>query len=85
VELANLRGDLSRDLGDIKTACAVLVERSNRVEQDVRDLRSDTEADAAALRAEVEELKRNRWPLPALGAVTGLGSLGVALYALVAR
>ncbi|MER8233462.1 hypothetical protein [Streptomyces sp. NPDC094049] len=85
VELANLRGDLSRDLGDIKTSCAVLVERSNRVEQDVRDLRTDTESDAAALRAEIEELKRNRWPLPAVAALTGLAALGLTLYEIVAR
>ena len=59
-EIANLRGDINgfrsdinavgRDLSDIKTACAVLVERSNRTEQDVRDLRRELEDEVRKLR-----------------------------------
>ena len=73
-ELANLRGEIngvrgdlggvSRDLSEIKTACAVLVERSNRTENDVRELET-----------RVTSLEKNRWPLPSLAALVAVGSL----------
>ncbi|MFE5582574.1 hypothetical protein [Kitasatospora sp. NPDC056531] len=40
-----------------------------------------TEAEIAQLRADVESLKRNRWPLPALGALGGLVGAAAAVYA----
>lgn len=61
--LGELRTDLqtvSRDLGDIKTSCAVLVERSDRTERDVRDLEMRTAA-----------LERRVWA--ASGAAAALG------------
>lgn len=87
VELERLRSDfglIARDVGEIKTACAVLVERSTRTERDVRDLRADTEAQVAALRtdldretgglrADVEGLKRAQWT--ATGVVLGVAAL----------
>lgn len=89
VELANLRGDLGRDLGDIKTSCAVLVERSNRVEQDMRDLRSDMEGadktrgdEISGLRSDVEELKKNRWPLQSLAVLAGIAGAATGAVAL---
>ena len=66
-EINGFRGDLSavsRDLGEIKTACAVLVERSNRTEKDLSELEQ-----------RVSSLERNRWPLPSLAAVVAVGSL----------
>ncbi|MFB7288964.1 hypothetical protein [Actinacidiphila glaucinigra] len=93
-ELSNLRsevGNVGRDVGDIKTACAVLVERSNRTEQDVRDLRQDMETEfrkvrddeLKPLRAELEVAKSRRWPLQtitALTAVAGAATGAVALF-----
>lgn len=86
-ELQQLRTDLGlvgRDVGEIKSAVAVLVERSARTEQDVRDLREDLEEEVdalrsehAAVRSELEDVKRRVWM--AAGGVmvagTGLGFL----------
>lgn len=85
VELAQLRGEISTGLEQIKGTLGVLVERTNRTDQDVRQLRADTEKDLVELRAEVEALKRGRWPLPALGALTAIGALVVAIVGLFLR
>lgn len=95
-ELANLRGDIARfgrDIGDIKTSCAVLVERSNRTEQDVRDLRRDMEEEIRKVReeelkpleAKVDASSSRQWPLPSLAAVTSVCALGVAVWQAVGR
>ncbi|MCM2394435.1 hypothetical protein [Streptomyces albipurpureus] len=94
-EMAHLRGDFAgfgRDLGDIKTACAVLVERSTRTEQDLRDLRAEKDQELRELReemekdrAEVAQIKARQWPLQPLGALTAIGALGVSLYTLLGR
>lgn len=39
-----------------------------------------TNADLVPMRADVEGLKRARWPLPALGALTGVGALVLAVW-----
>lgn len=96
VELERLRGDLGRDLAEIKGSLAVLVERSNRAEADIRQLREDTERGlqqareesevaAAVLRGEVEELKRNRWPLPTIGALAGVAGAATGVFALLVK
>ncbi|NEA39294.1 hypothetical protein G3I42_08410 [Streptomyces sp. SID11385] len=74
VELAQLRGELSTGLARIEGALALVVERSQR-----------TERDLAALESEVEALKAGRWPLPAVGALTGLAALVVAVWDVLAR
>lgn len=38
------------------------------------------EEDVTALKADVEMLKKNRWPLPSLAAMTGVGALAVAVW-----
>ncbi|MFD9515957.1 hypothetical protein [Streptomyces sp. NPDC059979] len=48
---------------------------------DAKDLRKDF----ADHENRIRTLERGRWPLPALAGVTGMGSLGVALYALISR
>ncbi|WBB64084.1 hypothetical protein O7599_16880 [Streptomyces sp. WMMC500] len=72
VELATLRGEIRTDMVDIKGSLAVLVERSNRTEQDVRDLARNTDEDIKALRADVEDVKRWRWM--ATGAAVAVGT-----------
>lgn len=93
VELAHLREAFGRlgenvsrfgqDLSEIKTACAVLVERTTRTDADVRQLRADMEAElqrirdeeVKPLRAKVDALEDRRFPLPVIGALTGVGAL----------
>ena len=82
VELAQLRGEINTGLEQIKGTLGVLVERTNRTDADLRQLRADMEKEVGELQADVEALKRGRWPLPALGALTGLGALVVAVLAL---
>lgn len=88
VELERLHGAFTgfgRDIGDIKTSCAVLVERSNRTEQDVRDLHREMEEEIKAVRAEVDQLRARSWPLPSIAALTGCAGLGVALWQAIGR
>src|SRR5688572_15906058 len=81
---------VGRDLGDIKTACAVLVERSDRNEQDVRQVRVDMEkgdegirGEVHTLRLEVEALKSRRWPLATIAVVATIAGVVVAAVAVV--
>jgi hypothetical protein len=85
VELERLRGTVAVGFADVKGSLAVLVERSDRNEQDVKRLRQDTEKDIGDLRADVEALKRNRWPLAAIGALTGIVGAAAGVMALLAR
>lgn len=75
VQFATLRGELRTDMADIKGSLAVLVERSNRHEEDVRQERAAREA----LERRVESLEARRWPLPALAILVSLAAVAVAL------
>lgn len=84
-QLEQLRGELApiaADLTEVKLSCAVLVERSTRTEQDVRDLKAATDEAVGDLRGEVEELKGRRWPMQAVAVLSGLVGTGLALVAL---
>ncbi|KPC91425.1 hypothetical protein ADL27_30115 [Streptomyces sp. NRRL F-6602] len=63
----------------------VVLERTDHAEEDVRRLREDHDQDITDLRAAVEDLKRARWPLPSVAALTGLAALVLTLYELAAR
>ncbi len=92
VELAELRGEIRTGLEQINGKLGVLVERTNRTDADVRQLRTDTESEfqkrddeIKALRAEVEALKSGRWPLAQLGAIVGVLGLAAAVVAFFVR
>lgn len=85
VELERLRGTVSTGFAEVKGSLSVLVERSDRNERDLQQLRQDTEKDVAELRADVEALKRNRWPLATVGALTGAAGAAAGLLALFTR
>lgn len=85
VELERLRGTVSTGFAEVKGALSVLMERSTRNEQDLARLREDTEADIVALRAELEALKGRRWPLGAVGALSGVAGVAISLVALWLR
>jgi len=95
-EIAHLRTDIGgfgRDLGEIKTACAVLVERSNRTEQDVRDLRRDMEEEIRQMRedevkplkAEVAALKGRQWPLQSVAGLASATAIGLGIWTALGR
>ncbi|WP_308048160.1 hypothetical protein [Streptomyces sp. TRM72054] len=84
VELANLRGSFDRfgrDIGEIKTACAVLVARSDRTEQDVRDLRDELDQ----VRAELDGVKGRQWPLQSVAALGSATAIGLGIWQVVGR
>ena len=85
VEVERLRGTVATGFAEVKGSLAVRVERSTRTERDLLALREDTEQELNELRAEVEALKRNRWPLPALGALAGVVGTATAVIALFTR
>lgn len=85
VELERLRGTVATGFAEVKGSLAVLVERSDRNERDLTQLRQDTEKDIGDIRTEIENLKRGRWPLPAVAALTGLAALGLTLYEIAGR
>lgn len=85
VELAQLRGEISTALADIKGSLRLLLERSDRTDADVRQLRADMEKEVSELRTELEELKKGRWPLRQIGTLAGVGALVVAAFGLVVR
>ncbi|WP_435643350.1 hypothetical protein ACR9VJ_18050 [Streptomyces sp. H49] len=85
VELAELRGEIRTGLEQIKGQLAVLVARTVRTDEDLKQLRTDTEKDIGELRAEVEALKRSRWPLAQLNALVAVGAFAAAVASLFLR
>ncbi|MGP4091503.1 MULTISPECIES: hypothetical protein [Streptomyces] len=85
VELERLRGTVSTGFAEVKGSLAVLVERSTRNEQDLKQLREDTDTAITALRTEVEELKARRWPLGVVGALTGVAGAATGVVSLFIR
>lgn len=83
VELAQLRGEISTGFESIKGTLAVLIERTNRTDTDVKQLRTDMDKEIGALRAEVEELKNRRFPLPVVGTLTAVGALVATVVGLL--
>lgn len=85
VELERLRGTVATGFAEVKGSLAVLVERSDRNERDLQQLRQDTEKDIGELRTDVEALKKGRWPLAALGALTGVAGTATGVISLLIR
>lgn len=84
VELAQLRGEISTGLEQIKGTLGVLVERTNRTDADVRQLRADFEKEMDEMRTEVNELKRGRWPLAQIGALAAVAGVIAAVAGVIA-
>ncbi|MFG2699522.1 hypothetical protein [Streptomyces sp. NPDC048386] len=74
VELERLRGTVATGFARVEGSLAVLVERSDRNEREIDDLRKDVEA-----------LKKNRWPAAAVGMLTGATGAATGLLALFTR
>ncbi|MFJ9114496.1 hypothetical protein ACIRJO_02990 [Streptomyces sp. NPDC102394] len=82
VELAQLRGEINTGFEAIKGTLGILVERTNRTDADVRQLREDMEKELDDLKAEVSQLKSGRWPLAQIGALTAVAAVVAAVIAL---
>lgn len=69
-----MRGEIRTGFAELGGQLNLALQRADQTDEKLKD--HETRLDA---------LERARWPLPSLAAATGLGSLAVALYALVAR
>ncbi|MEU7400697.1 hypothetical protein [Streptomyces sp. NPDC044948] len=83
VELAQLRGEIHTGLEQIKGTLGVLVERTNRTDADVRQLRVDMDKEIEGLQKQINELNRGRWPLSQIGALTAVIGVVAAVIALL--
>ncbi|MFD4830110.1 hypothetical protein ACFWPV_09685 [Streptomyces uncialis] len=88
VGLAQLRGEVGRGLEEIKGSLGILMERTTRTDEDVKQLRQQQERareqqerTIAALRHEIEDLKKARWPVAQLGLVLALATAVAAAVA----
>jgi hypothetical protein len=81
LELAEIRRSV--DVGFARTdgQLALVLQRVDQSDGQVAELKDEV----ASLRGEVEELKRRRFPIPIVGALTGLAALAVALIPLLTR
>jgi cytolysin (calcineurin-like family phosphatase) len=69
VALAELRGTVETGFATVNGSLALLAQRTDQ---------TDKTLDEHGTR--LAALERNRWPLPAVAAVTGLGSLAVTVW-----
>ncbi len=81
LELAEIRRSV--DVGFARTdgQLALVLQRVDQSDGQVAELKEEV----GSLRQEVEDLKRGRWPLPAIGALTGLAGLVLAATPLLTR
>lgn len=71
---------IAADVAEVRTAVAVLVERSERADRDMAALRAEVDA----LGDRVAELEARRWPLPVIGGLAGVVSAVAAVIVLFA-
>jgi hypothetical protein len=74
VKLEQIRGTMETGFATINGRLDVGFTRTAQLESEVLTLRS-----------EIEALKRARWPLPSLAAVTGVGALVVSVLGYAGR
>ncbi|GAA1977509.1 hypothetical protein [Kitasatospora viridis] len=96
LELERIRGQLGEGFAKIEGGLALLVQRSDQtdralghqraelVDQDRRLTELERAQSAAGdLGGRVNRLEARRWPLPAIGALTGVGALVIAAASLL--
>jgi hypothetical protein len=81
--LERLRGSMDAGFARIDGRLDVVLQRTDRAEADVRQLRHDHDQDIAELRSEVDALKDRRFPLPVVGALATVGALCLSVIGLL--
>ena len=74
LELAEIRRSVEVGFTEQRGQLALLVQRGDQ-----------TDKDLAALKSDVEALKRSRWPIASVGTLTGAAGLAIALWQAAAR
>jgi hypothetical protein len=72
LELERLRGAVDTGFATLNGRLDVTLQRTDQAEKDI-----------AALEVRVTALERGRWPLPTIGALSGLAGAVAAAYALL--
>lgn len=79
VAVERLRGITEAGFARLGGRLDLALQRADRADADLQQLRTDHDEDMNELRADIEELKKARWPLPAVGALLALAALAVAV------
>ncbi|MCI3271383.1 hypothetical protein [Streptomyces cylindrosporus] len=74
VELERLRGTVETGFARIDGQLALLVQRGDQTDKTLDDHEKRLDA-----------IERNRWPLPAIAALTGVGALVVSIWQATGR
>ncbi|MFD7994558.1 hypothetical protein [Streptomyces mexicanus] len=69
VELEKLRGTMETGFARVDGSLALLVQRGDQTDRAIADHEQRLDA-----------LERNRWPVPAIAALTGVGALVVSVW-----
>jgi hypothetical protein len=80
VAVERLRGITEAGFARLNGRLDLALQRADRADADLQQLRTDHDEDMGEMRADIEELKRARWPLPALGTLIALAALIVAVF-----
>ncbi|MFF2954345.1 hypothetical protein ACFVVU_23745 [Kitasatospora sp. NPDC057965] len=78
-----MEGKLDRLLDDRAEDRETLADHEQRIRR--QEQVGLTEADVAPMRADVEALKRSRWPLPTIAVLASLAGVAIALIPLLSR
>jgi hypothetical protein len=74
VELEKLRGTMAEGFARVDGSLALLVQRGDQTDRQLADHE-----------ARLDGLERNRWPLPAVAALTSVGALAVSVWQITAH
>lgn len=74
VALAELRGTVAEGFATVNGSLALVAQRTDQTAKTLE-----------VLDARVTTLERNRWPLPSLAALTGVGALALSVWQATAR
>lgn len=85
VAVERLRGITEAGFARLNGRLDLALQRADRADADLQQLRTDHDNDMNELRADIEELKRGRWPLPAIGTLIALAALIVAISEATSR
>lgn len=83
LELERLRGTMEAGFARLDGRLDVVLQRTDRAEADVRQLRQDHDQDIADLRTKVQALEGRRFPLPVVGALATVAALCLSVIGLL--
>ncbi|MEW2127094.1 hypothetical protein AB0891_25580 [Streptomyces sp. NPDC007259] len=83
VELERLRGAVDTGFATLNGRLDTALQRTSQAEKDIADLETKVDKELDELGGRVSSLERGRWPLPTIGALTGVAGAVTAVLALI--